>query len=201
MVTLYKNGESHREISKKVGFTFSAVQYVIKHFFATKSLENDYCNSRPKMLNLTQSRSLIWNLQKNPLKSALSLTADLVFPMGVTDCQEGALFSQHGRYPQKKPFISEANCVKRLTFAKEYVNTPSSFWQIIIFSDEMKYNLFRSDGCGHVWRKKLVLCEPKIYYPCKIWGRQLACVGCMAASDGGNLVFIDRHMTAMMFAC
>ncbi len=66
MVTFYKNGESHREIVKKVGLTFSAVQYVIKCFFAAKSLGNDCrnsrrnCrNSRRKTLNLTQSRSLV----------------------------------------------------------------------------------------------------------------------------------------------
>ncbi len=123
MVTLYKNGESHRKIAKKVGFTFSAVQYVIKSFLATKSLGNDCRNSRPKTLNLTQSRSLIWNSQKNPFKSAASLTTDLVYSMGVTVHPQtvgNVLYSAsiHGRYPQKKPFISEANCVKCLTFAK-----------------------------------------------------------------------------------
>ncbi len=82
VVTLYKNGESYREIAKKVGLTFSAVLYAIKHFFATKSLRNDYCSDRPKKLNLTQSRSRIRNLQKSPLMSAPSLTPDLTLSTG-----------------------------------------------------------------------------------------------------------------------
>ncbi len=155
------------------------------------------------MLNVTQSRSLILNLQKSPFKSIPSLTVDLVLSTGVTvhpQTVRNVLYSAiiHGRYLQKKPFISETNCVKHLTFAKEYANKPSSFWQTVIFSDETKYNLFRSDGCGYVWRKKLVCCNPKIYYPCKILGGKVLVWGCMAASGGGNPVFIDGHTTAMM---
>ncbi len=56
---LLQKWESRRELAKKVGFAFSVVQYVIKCFLATKLLGNDCRNSRPKTLNLTQSRSLI----------------------------------------------------------------------------------------------------------------------------------------------
>jgi len=100
----------------------------------------------------------------------------------------------------KKPFISEANRVKRLAFAKEYVNKPTSFWQTVIFSDESKYNLFGSDGRGYVWRKKNSELQPKNLLPTvKFGGGKVLVWGCMAASGVGNLVFIDGHMTAAMY--
>ncbi len=116
--------------------------------------------TRPKMLNLIQSRSLTLNLQKNPFKSTPFLTI-VVLSTGVKihpQTVRNVLYSAGilGRYTPKKPFISEVNRVKRLTFVKEYVKKPSNFWQTVIFSDKTKYNLFRSDGCGYVWGKKLV---------------------------------------------
>ncbi len=100
----------------------------------------------------------------------------------------------------EKPFISEVIHVKCLTFAKEYVNQLFSFWHIVIFSNKSKYNLFRSDGCGYVWRKKNCELKTKNLLPTvKFWIGKVLVWGCMAASGVGNLVFIDGHMTAMMY--
>ncbi len=90
-------------ISEKVGFTFSTVQYIIKHFLAAKSLGNDRHSSLRKKLNPTQNKSLIINSQKNPFKSAPSLTIDLTLSMGVTvhpQTVRNVLYSAgiHGRY-------------------------------------------------------------------------------------------------------
>lgn len=105
-----------------------------------------------------------------------------------------------GRSPRKKPFISEANRVKRLEFAREYINKSRSFWQTVIFSDESKYNLFGSDGRGYVWRKKNTELQTKNLLPTvKFGGGKVLVWGCMAASGVGNLVFIEGHMTAQMY--
>ncbi len=111
IVTFYKNGESYHETAEKVGFTFSALWYVIKCFLATKSLENDHRSGRPKKLNPTQSRSFILNLPKNSFKSAPSLIADLTLSIGVTvhpQTVRNVLYSAdiYGSCPWQKPFIS-----------------------------------------------------------------------------------------------
>ncbi|KAK7605096.1 hypothetical protein V9T40_006954 [Parthenolecanium corni] len=102
--------------------------------------------------------------------------------------------------PRKKPSISEVNCVKRLKFAKEYVNKPSSFWQTVIFSNKSKFNLFGSDGHGYIWRKKNSELEAKNLLPTvKFGGGKVLVWGCMAAKGVRNLEFIKGNMTAQMY--
>ncbi|KAK7576331.1 hypothetical protein V9T40_001250 [Parthenolecanium corni] len=205
IVTLHEKGESYREIARKVGFSFSAVRYVIKRFQATNSLGNEFRSGRPKKLNPTQERSIVRNLRKNPFRSAPSLADELASTSGITVHPETIRIllrsaGLHGRSPRKKPFISEVNRVKRLKFAKEYVNKPSSFWQTVIFSDESKFNLFGSDGRGYVWRKKNSELEAKNLLPTvKFGGGKVLVWGCMAAKGVGNLEFIEGNMTAQMY--
>jgi hypothetical protein len=56
--------------------------------------------------------------------------------------------------PRKVPYISEKNKKERLAFAKKYINKPNSFWKKVLWSDETKINLFGSDGCTRVWKRK-----------------------------------------------
>ncbi|KAJ4426519.1 hypothetical protein ANN_27333 [Periplaneta americana] len=59
----------------------------------------------------------------------------------------------HGKVPRKKPFISESNRIKRLLFANEHVSKEEDYWDRVIWFNEMRINLFGSDGCNRVWRK------------------------------------------------
>ncbi len=88
--------------------------------------------------------------------------------------------------------------VKCLTFAKEYVNKPSTFWKTVIFFNESKYNLFGSDGHGYEWRKKNCELQTENLVPTvKFGGGEVLLWGGMTASGVGNLVFIDGHTTAI----
>lgn len=59
----------------------------------------------------------------------------------------------HGRTPRRKPLISYTNRKKRLSFAKNHISKPESFWNTVLFSDESKFNLYGSDGRYKVWRE------------------------------------------------
>ncbi|KAG7510346.1 hypothetical protein JOB18_019585 [Solea senegalensis] len=47
---------------------------------------------------------------------------------------------------------NKTNCIQKakLNFAKEYKEKPGGCWQHILWSDETKINLFRSDGIQRV---------------------------------------------------
>ncbi len=187
---LYKNGENHCEIAKKVGFTFSVVRYVIKWFLTTKSLVNDHRRANQRswiglkadLLSKIRRKIHLWVLHQWPLTSCYQWESQFTRRLsGMCFIQPAFMADICG----KKTFISEANCDKRLTFAKEYVNKPSSFWQNVIFSNESKYNLFRSDRCGYVWRKKIAKLRTKNLLPTvKFGGGKVLMWGCMAASGG-----------------
>lgn len=101
----------------------------------------------------------------------------------------------NARVCRKKPFISKVNQKKRLDFAKEFLNHPQSFWNNVLFSDERKFCVYRSDGRVVVWRKAGSELRQKILRtPVKHGGGAVMVWGCMAASGVGELVFIDEIM-------
>ena len=61
-------------------------------------------------------------------------------------------FRMHGRIARRKSFLSVANRKKRLQFALEHKDWTVEHWGKIIFSDESKFNLYKSNGCTYVGR-------------------------------------------------
>ena len=57
---------------------------------------------------------------------------------------------------EKKPCITKVNKKKkkRLKFANEYINKDNDFWDTVLWSDESKLNIYKSDGRVLVWRKE-----------------------------------------------
>ncbi|KAJ4439569.1 hypothetical protein ANN_07696 [Periplaneta americana] len=42
----------------------------------------------------------------------------------------------------------------RLQFAREHVHKEENWWDVVMFADESKFNVFGSDGQQYVWYKK-----------------------------------------------
>ena len=205
IITLHEKGESYREIAKKVRFSFSGVRYVIQRYKKSRAIGNEPRPGRPKKLSTRQERYVIQKSRKDPFCSVPSLADDLASASEITVNPQTVRNVLHcagirGRRPRKKPFISEVNRVKRLAFAKQYVNHSASYWETVIFSDESKYNLFGSDGCNYVWRKPNTELQTKNLLPTvKHGGGNVMVWGCMAASGVGNLAFISGKMNALMY--
>lgn len=103
----------------------------------------------------------------------------------------------NGRIARRKPFISEQNRKKLLDFD---VTKPIEFWENVIFTDETKINIIRSDGRTRVWRKtkttfKLEHLSPTI----KHGGGNVLIFGCISASGVGNFTFIEGTMDKRVY--
>lgn len=97
----------------------------------------------------------------------------------------------NARVCRKKPLISKINQTKRFNFAKDYQNHPTYFWDKVLFSDESKFNVYRSDGRISVWRKPGTELQKKnIQTTVKHGGSLVMVWGCMAASGVEELVFM-----------
>lgn len=102
------------------------------------SVENKARSVLPKKLSTRERRQILKSVQNKPFTSAQSLANDIASSSGKVVCAQtvrnvlgnGGLRSRTAR---KNSFISEANIAKRLTFAKEYLNTPLEFWYNFIF--------------------------------------------------------------------
>ncbi|GFX40440.1 transposable element Tcb1 transposase [Trichonephila clavipes] len=99
-----------------------------------------------------------------------------------------------------KPFISLQNQKERLEFAKTHKMKTDNFWKKVIFSDESKFNIFRSDGRRTVWIKPNTALDPKNLHPTvKHGGVSVMVWGHMASNGVGNLVFIDGIMNHKLY--
>lgn len=196
----YQIGMSVREIGDAVQRSHSTVHDIIKRFKTSNSVENKTKSGQPKKFTPSDERWIVNQIKKNPKLSAPKLTNLVseslqisVNPETVRNVLRKHNF--HGRVAFKKPFVNDVNRKKRLKFAFEHRNHDFSYWSNVLFTDESKYNVFRSDGQAYVWRKpneelKAYNLRPTIKHgsgSVMVWG-------CMSATGPGQLVFIDGIM-------
>jgi transposase len=94
----------------------------------------------------------------------------------------------------KKPFIKESNKEARIKLCTKWAQLPKVAWSTVIYSDECKFELWRSHGSTRVWRKPDTRFEAKNILPTVKYGGSVMVWGCMAANGVGKLVFIDGKM-------
>ena len=74
------------------------------------------------------------------------------------------------------------------------------YWNHVLWSDEMKINLFGSDGFKHVWRRPGEEYKDKSVMPTvKHGGGNVMVWGCMSAACVGELYFIEWNMNSNMY--
>ena len=56
------------------------------------------------------------------------------------------------RVKRKKPYLSKEHQKRRLEFAKKYENWTIENWSRVIWSDESKFKIFRSDRKQYYWK-------------------------------------------------
>lgn len=85
------------------------------------------------------------------------------------------------------PLLSKKNIVKKLCFAKRHIAREN--WNIILWSDETKINLFALDGKIYVRRSKNTALNPKhTIKTVKRGGSGIKPWGCFTASRAGPIL-------------
>jgi transposase len=145
--------------------------------YLVKKVNEDRFLSGPKLAELIGMKYNI-NVHPNTVKRSLK-------KMGF-----------RARSPRKVPLITKINKVKRVELAKKFLLRPKTFWNNVIWSDETKINLVRSDGKFYVWRMAgEEFSEGCTVKTVKHGGGIVMFWGCMSANGVGNLVVIDGIMT------
>lgn len=105
-----------------------------------------------------------------------------------------------GTTAEHHAYVSKVNKGKRIKFARDHANESQTFWDKVIWSDESKFELFKSKGKVIVWRKDGSALAPKNLTPTvKHGGGSVLVLGCMSASGVGKLVFIDGRMDQYVY--
>ena len=90
---------------------------------------------------------------------------------------------------------TKTHLTARLQFAKTHVNSPESVFSSILWTNEIKIELFDNMEASYVWRKKEAACNSKnTISTVKHGGGSLLFWGSFSASGPGSLVKINGIM-------
>ncbi|KAJ4447089.1 hypothetical protein ANN_09078 [Periplaneta americana] len=114
---------------------------------------------QPKKLTEREDHSILKKIKENLRLNATKLAACVLEEFSK---QVGAEIIRrdlrkewfNGRVCRTKPYINEINKRMRLQFAREHVHKEENWWDVVMFADESKFNVFGSDGQQYVWYKK-----------------------------------------------
>lgn len=196
----WNEGKSLNCIAKIVDSKKSTVSSIINKFKKTGKLADLPRSGRPKKLNKRAERSLASTIKKNRFVSAKTLACKIENDLGVKISPKTVIRSLKrqgivSRVPRKVPCISDKNCKLRLNYAKTYIDMPDSFWNKVLWTDESKFNVKRSDGRIRVWRSsKNCLENGTTVRTFKHGNGSVMVWGCMSAAGVGKLVFIEGNM-------
>jgi transposase len=96
-----------------------------------------------------------------------------------------------------RPFITKANQEKRRLWALAHASWTEEDWKKVIFSDESKFLLFKSDGHQYAWFKPGQALDPRFTLKAiKHGARNIMVWGCITAKGMGRLFRIEGIMCA-----
>ena len=193
----WKKGRSSiKKTAEIVNVPKSKVWDVLKKNNKYGGAHNLHRNGRPRKTCDVVDRRIARAVKKNPKRRVTDITVDIQSE-GI-DISKSTfrrrLKSQdfNGCSPRCKPLISKKNRRNRLDFATKYLNKSATFWKSVLWTDETKVNLYKSDSRHKVRRKTKIADNPRnTTSSVKFGGGNVMAWASMAATGVGSLVFID----------
>lgn len=205
VIKLFNQGKTYAQIAEAINRSRTTVFNIVQRYKKFHTVLNKPRTGRPPKLSVREQRKIVRHVQANPLVTASEITAQLKEDLGkhVHVRTVRRVLNRTGynsRTPRRKPFVSTANQKKRLQFANEFITKGTEFWDNVLWSDESKFNIYRTDGRTRVWRKANTEWNPKNMIGTVKHGAGGVMVwGCMASNGVGNLVFIDGNMDRFQY--
>lgn len=196
----FLNGDSYAIIASKVLIPRSTVQYIIEKYKKTKCIANLSGRGRKRKTTAAVDRIIQRKIKVDRRKSASAVKSEIEKELSVSLHANTVRNRLHeigfyGRVARKKPLVNKVNREKRVTYAKTMMKMPFDYWKQVLWSDESKFNMFRSDGKTMVWRTTTEEFDPKCTVPTvKHGGGSVMIWGCFARNGVGFLCFIDGIM-------
>ncbi|CAF3935129.1 unnamed protein product [Rotaria sp. Silwood1] len=196
----HRNGDSIRDIVKKVDLPRSTVHSIIQKWNATGSIINRIGRGRKRLTSSRIDRIIHRKIISNRRTSASRVSLDLknnyetdMTPQTIRNRMHE--IGYNGRIARKKPLIKKSNRYKRVLWAREHLSKSKEFWNSVLWSDESKFNIFGSDGRQVVWRQPYEAMKRECLKPTVKYGEGSIIVwGCMSYNGLGDLVRIEGTM-------
>ena len=103
----------------------------------------------------------------------------------------------HGRFPRRKPLLSQKHIKACLIFARKHLDDPQDFWENTLWTDERKVELF--GRCVSHYISNTAFQKKNVKPIVKYGGGSVMVWGCFAASGPGRLAVINGTMNSAVY--
>ena len=196
----FLNGDSYASIAGKLLIPRSTVQSIVQKYKQTKCIVNLFGRGRKRKTTAAVDRIIQRKIKVDRRKSASTVKGEVEKELGISLHANTIRNRLHeigfyGRVARKKPLVNKINRGKRIDYAKTMIKMPFDYWKHVLWSDESKFEIFRSAGKTIVWRTTEEEFDPKCIVPTtKHGGGSVMVWGCFARNGVGTLCFIDSVM-------
>ena len=154
----HEDGQGYKKIANTLKLSCSTVAKIIQRFKRDGSTLNKPRISRRKNLRARAERHIQMLSLKDRCRSTVSIAAEIEDvggqPVNAQTIRRTLYqIRVHGCHPRRKPLLKTIHKKARKQFAEDMSTKHMDYWNHVLWSDEMKINLFGSDGFKHVRRR------------------------------------------------
>ena len=161
VVGLARGGLSISKIATETKRPRGTIATILRRFRIRGNVKTAPRSGRPPVTTPRDERSLERLVKQDRHTTAKSLTKKW---NKVTEKDVSVMTTRRrlhslgyiGRQARKKPYISSKNKKKRMEWARVMRKKNLAYWKKVVFTDESKIKISRSDGRVFVWRKSTV---------------------------------------------
>ena len=195
----------YKKIANTLKLSRSTVAKIIQRFRRAGSTQNRPRVGRPKKLNARAEHHIQMLSLKDRRRSAVSIAAEIEEVGGQLVSAQTIRrtlhqIGVHGCHPRRKPLLKTIHKKARKQFAEDMSTEHMDYWNHVLWSDEVKINLFGSDGFRHVWRRPGEEYKDKcVMATVKHGDGNVMVWGCPSVAGVGELHFIEGNMNSNMY--
>ncbi|KAF2354352.1 Immunoglobulin I-set [Trinorchestia longiramus] len=143
---------------------------------------------RPRKINDRAVRKLVRTVVQRPQTTREELKDDLKASKIEASKYTISSALRRERFPsctpRGTPFLQKSHVKAKLKCANDHLNKPAAFWNSVLWSDEIKIELFGRNSTNHVWRQQNE--EYKLKCTVKFGGGLIMVWGCSSSSGVGG---------------
>ena len=155
IVALLEYGQGYKKIANTLKLSCSTVAKIIQRFKRAGSTQNRPRVDRPRKLSARAERHIQMLSLKDRCRSTASIAAEIEEVGGQpvsTQTIRRTLhqIGVHGCHPRRRALLKTIHKKASKLFAEDMSTKHMDYWNHVLWSDEMKINLFGSDGYRYV---------------------------------------------------